>query len=172
MRDFWVFGYGSLMWNPGFETLERRAATMHGVHRALCVLSWVHRGTQEQPGLVLGLDRGGSCRGLALKVEGGRREEVLGYLRDRELVTSVYIEKWRNARLDDGQSVEALVYVIDREHLQYAGRMDDERIARIVEAGTGRSGRNIDYLVNTVAHLRESGVHDPHLEAVMAKLRS
>ena len=172
MRDFWVFGYGSLMWNPGFETLERRAATMHGVHRALCVLSWVHRGTQEQPGLVLGLDRGGSCRGLALKVEGGRREKVLGYLRDRELATSVYIEKWRNARLDDGQSVEALVYVIDREHLQYTGRMEDERIARIVEAGAGRSGRNIDYLVNTVAHLRESGVHDPHLEAVMAKLRS
>jgi cation transport protein ChaC len=171
MGDFWVFGYGSLMWNPGFETIERRPAVMHGVHRALCVHSWVHRGTQEKPGLVLGLDRGGSCRGLALKVEGERREAVVSYLRERELVTSVYLERWRAARLDNGEQVTALVYVVDNSHVQYAGRLADEAIARIVEAGSGRSGRNIDYLVNTVSHLRESGVHDPHLEAVMARLQ-
>jgi cation transport protein ChaC len=144
---------------------------MHGVHRALCVHSWVHRGTQDKPGLVLGLDQGGSCRGLAMKVEASRRDGVIGYLRERELVTSVYLERWRPARLAEGESVEALVYVVDRSHVQYAGRMADEEIARIVARGSGRSGRNVDYLVNTVAHLRESGVHDPHLEAVMAKLQ-
>lgn len=170
MRDFWVFGYGSLMWNPGFETIERKPAVMHGVHRALCVHSWVHRGTQENPGLVLGLDRGGSCRGLALRVEIGRRDAVLAYLRERELVTSVYLERWRPVRLENGDQVEALVYVVDRSHVQYAGRMADEAIARIVAGSAGRSGRNVDYLLNTVAHLRESGVHDPHLEAVMAQL--
>ncbi|HSO48141.1 MAG TPA: gamma-glutamylcyclotransferase [Rhizobiaceae bacterium] len=170
MRDFWVFGYGSLMWNPGFETIERRPAVMRGVHRALCVHSWVHRGTQEMPGLVLGLDRGGSCRGLALKVEARQRDSVISYLRERELVTSVYLERWRPARLDNGEAVEALAYVVDRSHVQYAGRMSDAEIARIVAERAGRSGRNIDYLVNTVAHLRESGVHDPHLESVMAQL--
>lgn len=170
MRDFWVFGYGSLMWNPGFETLERRAGVMHGVHRALCVRSFVHRGTQENPGLVLGLDRGGSCRGLALKVEAGNADTVLAYLRERELVTHVYVERWRAVRFADGKTAPALVYQVDREHPQYAGRVADAEIAKIISASHGRSGRNVDYVANTVLHLRQSGIHDPHLEAVMAAL--
>ena len=170
MADFWIFGYGSLMWNPGFETVERRKAVMHGVHRALCVYSWVHRGTEENPGLVLGLDQGGSCRGVALKVAASKRAAVINYLRERELVTHVYAERWRQVSLDGGEKVAALVYLVDRQHRQYAGRIADEKIAQIVRHGFGKSGTNIDYLINTVAHLRQSGVHDPHLEAVMPHL--
>jgi cation transport protein ChaC len=143
---------------------------MHGVHRALCVHSWVHRGTQDRPGLVLGLDRGGSCRGVAFRVAPADRDDVLAYLRQRELVTQVYVETWRRARLSSGDEVSALVYVVDRQHPQYAGRMLEDDIASIVRTTEGRSGRNLDYVLNTIAHLRESGVHDPHLEAVAERL--
>jgi cation transport protein ChaC len=166
MRNFWVFGYGSLMWNPGFDAVSRRSAVLYGAHRALCVHSWVHRGTQETPGLVLGLDRGGSCRGVAFEVAGRDSENVLAYLRERELVTHVYLETRRMVRFDNGERQEALAYVVDRSHEQYAGRMGDEKIAAIVRRGVGRSGANIDYVANTLAHLREEGIHDPHLEAV------
>lgn len=166
MRDFWVFGYGSLMWNPGFPVIERRGAMLHGLHRALCVHSWVHRGTQERPGLVLGLDRGGSCRGVAFRAPGGERDAIIDYLRERELVTRVYFESWRAVSLADGGQVEALTYVVDRDHPQYAGRMGDSSIAEIVHGATGRSGNNRDYVLNTLAHLREQSIFDPHLETV------
>jgi glutathione-specific gamma-glutamylcyclotransferase len=166
MEDFWVFGYGSLMWNPGFEVLERRPAKMHGVHRALCVHSWVHRGTQDRPGLVLGLDRGGSCHGVALRAPGKARNEIIDYLRARELVTRVYEEKWRAAILGNGSKVMALTYLVDRMHEQYAGRLADSEIAEIVHTSHGKSGANREYVLNTLLHLRESGVNDPHLEAV------
>jgi len=166
MQNFWVFGYGSLMWNPGFEAVSRRPAMLYGAHRALCVYSWVYRGTQDNPGLVLGLDRGGSCRGVAFEVEGARREAVIGYLRERELVTNVYEETVRALRFDDGARVEAVVYMVDRGHEQYAGRLPDAAIAEIVRRGVGQAGPNLDYVANTLSHLREAGIHDPHLEAV------
>ncbi|MCB1450444.1 MAG: gamma-glutamylcyclotransferase [Nitratireductor sp.] len=170
MGDLWVFGYGSLMWNPGFAVEERRSARLHGVHRGLCIRSWVHRGTRENPGLVLGLARGGSCTGVAFRVAGSNRDAVIAYLRERELVTSVYLETWRQARLDGGEMIRALTYVADPSHEQYAGRLNDGEIASIVANAVGRSGTNIDYVRNTVAHLREQGVHDPHLESVMLAL--
>lgn len=166
MRDFWVFGYGSLMWNPGFPVVERQGAMLHGLHRALCVHSWVHRGTQQRPGLVLGLDRGGCCRGVALRAPAGERDAILDYLRERELVTRVYFESWRTVRLTDGGRVEALTYIVDRGHAQYAGRMDDMAIAEIVHGASGQSGNNRDYVLNTLAHLREQAIFDPHLETV------
>ena len=123
--DFWVFGYGSLMWRPGFAYLERIPARLIGLHRALCVFSFVHRGTPERPGLVLGLDRGGACRGIAYRVAAALRAQTIGYLRAREQVTTVYIETMRQIELEDRarRRLRALCYVVDRSHVQYAGRL-------------------------------------------------
>ncbi|MGZ5999691.1 MAG: gamma-glutamylcyclotransferase, partial [Rhizomicrobium sp.] len=122
--EFWVFGYGSLIWRPGFDFIDRAPARLTGLHRALCVYSFVHRGTPEKPGLVLGLDRGGACRGMAYRVDGARREATIAYLREREQVTSVYLETWRQITLASNpeRQVRALAYCVDRGHAQYAGR--------------------------------------------------
>ena len=172
MSDFWVFAYGSLMWRPGFDPLETVTAHLPGARRALCVWSWVHRGTREHPGLVLGLDRGGSCRGVAYRVADKKRDEVIAYLRERELVTAVYSEVWRPIRLDSPErpAVTALTYVVDRAHRQYAGRLAPEDILGHVRDSHGRSGANADYVINTVRHLRSLGFRDPVLEKVAAAL--
>jgi len=172
MSDFWVFGYGSLMWRPGFDFIEKETADLAGAHRSLCVYSWVHRGTRQKPGLVLGLDYGGSCRGVAFRVRGEDREAVLDYLRERELVTNVYLEVTRPIRLrrEGRPRVNAVTYIVDRTHQQYAGRLGPEAILAHVRAGHGRSGANSDYIVNTVAHLRALGLADPVLERIVAAL--
>ena len=153
MGEFWVFGYGSLMWRPGFVHAEHRLAHVHGYRRALCVRSFVHRGTEARPGLVLGLDRGGSCLGVAFRVEEALRDEVLAYLRERELVTNVYHERVLPVRLSDGRRVEAVGYVVDRTHVQYAGHLDTEEAAERRGRRDRQAGPNRDYVVNTVAHL-------------------
>ncbi|MCQ2003065.1 gamma-glutamylcyclotransferase [Rhizobium sp. NRK18] len=170
MDDFWVFGYGSLMWNPGFVFSESRQALLAGYRRALCVRSYVHRGTPERPGLVLGLDQGGSCRGMAFRVEASDRDGVIDYLRERELVTSIYIERRVPIRLDTGKKVTALTYVIDRRHEQYAGALDPRHAADTVLAATGKSGPNEAYVRNTVEHLRSIGIRDHRLERVIAEM--
>ena len=166
----WVFGYGSLMWRPGFEYQERSLARLNGVHRALCIYSHVHRGTPEAPGLVLGLDRGGSCIGLAFRVPGALRDEVIAYLRERELVTHVYRERILTVTLSDGYRVSALTYVVDREHPHYAGSLEAREAAAIVSGAKGYSGPNEDYVLNTVEHLRALRIRDPWLEEVAALL--
>lgn len=166
MGDFWVFGYGSLMWRPGFAHVETRKAKLHGYRRSLCIHSHVHRGTPERPGLVLGLDRGGSCVGLAFRVPGALRDEVIGYLRERELVTSVYLERWLDVRMMDGSRANALCYVVDRSHEQYAGDLDPTEAAAIVRAASGGSGPNAEYVLNTMAHMRALGIRDRWLEAI------
>jgi cation transport protein ChaC len=166
MSDFWVFGYGSLMWRPGFPHLEAVPALLAGAHRALCVYSFFHRGTRERPGLVLGLDRGGSCRGIAFRVEGSKREGVISYLRERELVTSVYHEVWRPVRLGQAgrPAVTALTYIVDRAHEQYAGKLAPEALLAHVRGRAGQSGANPDYVIATVRHLRQLGISDAALE--------
>jgi len=166
MDEFWVFGYGSLMWNPGFAFEEKSEALIFGYRRALCVRSWVHRGTEQNPGLVLGLDHGGSCRGMAFRVSPSQQAEVLDYLRERELVTHVYLERNLPVRLRNGRRVNAVTYVVDRAHRQYAGALDTMDAARIVHFAEGRSGPNDAYVFNTLAHLREMGIRDHWLEAV------
>lgn len=166
MGDFWVFGYGSLIWRPGFAHVETQRGRLFGYRRALCVRSYVHRGTPERPGLVLGLDRGGSCLGLAFRVPAELGSEVMGYLRERELVTSVYLERIAQVRLSDGTVVDAVCYVVDRRHEQYAGRLDASEAAAIVRGAEGRSGRNEDYVLNTVEHLAGLGIRDHWLEEV------
>ena len=170
MDDFWVFGYGSLMWRPGFAHVETKKARLHGYRRALCVYSHVHRGTPDQPGLVLGLDRGGSCLGLAFRVPGDLHDEVVTYLRERELVTSVYLERRLAVRLENGPQVAALAYVVDRTHPQYAGGIDVAHAAERVSGSVGQSGRNEDYVLNTIAHLQALGIRDHWLEAVATRV--
>ena len=172
MSDLWVFGYGSLMWRPGFDSVEHVAAHLSGLRRSLCVWSWVHRGTREHPGLVLGLDRGGSCRGVAYRVAAADREAVVAYLRERELVTDVYREEYRAIRLDaSGRPVvRALTYVVDRDHRQYAGTLSPEAILHHVRHSRGQSGASADYVVSTARHLRSLGVRDLVLEKVAAAL--
>ncbi|PWV98093.1 cation transport protein ChaC [Hoeflea marina] len=169
-NDFWVFGYGSLMWRPGFDHVETRMALLRGYHRALCVWSHVHRGTPERPGLVLGLDRGGSCRGLAFRVLGQDRDAVMAYLRARELVTSVYLETSHRVRLETGIDVQAVAYVVDRRHVQYSGPLSTEDAVRSVRGAVGQSGPNEAYVRNTVDHLRGLRIRDHRLEAIVGAL--
>jgi cation transport protein ChaC len=171
--DLWVFGYGSLMWRPGFDYLDRVPARLIGLHRALCVYSFVHRGTPEKPGLVLGLDRGGACRGIAYRVAAAARDATVAYLREREQVTAVYLETMRRITLTTTpeRDVMALVFLVDRSHPQYAGRLDIERQVHLVRQGHGRSGANRDYVLSTVAEIEAQGCHDSVLHAIAERLR-
>jgi cation transport protein ChaC len=172
MAEFWVFGYGSLMWRPGFDFSEKAPAALIGAHRSLCIYSFHHRGTEEHPGLVLGLDEGGACRGVAFRVAAGKGDATIAYLREREQVTDVYVGAIRPVSLLDGsgRELEALCYVVDRAHPQYAGRLSIEAQAHLVRSAIGRSGSNIDYVLNTVRHLDEAGIHDVELMALAAHL--
>jgi cation transport protein ChaC len=171
MQKFWIFGYGSLMWRPGFEYVRQEPAVIHGYHRRLCVYSHVHRGTPERPGLVLGLDHGGSCHGLAFEVSPEHWEDTVSYLRAREQVTSVYVEKRRAIRLLDTRArVEALTYVVDRRHHQYAGLLDEGLLIKHVLQGQGVSGHCSDYVLNTLQHLRDMKIHDASLEKLAPAL--
>jgi glutathione-specific gamma-glutamylcyclotransferase len=168
--DLWVFGYGSLMWRPGFPFVERRYGFIHGYHRSLCVLSHVHRGTPERPGLVLGLDRGGRCHGVAFRIAAGEVAETVHYLREREQVTGVYRERQLPVRLDDARRVIALAYVVDRAHPQYAGRLPRDELLRLVRQGEGVSGPNAEYVRSTYEHLQAMGVVDPILADLTGSL--
>jgi len=170
--ELWVFGYGSLMWRTGFDYLERRQARLIGGRRALCVYSHIHRGTPERPGLVLGLDRGGSCRGVAFRVAAEKASATLAYLQERELVTKVYKEAVRPVDLLDGTAarVRALCFLVDRSHTQYAGGLSLDEQLRLVKQGHGRSGANPEYVRETVRHMHELGIRDPALEWLEARL--
>jgi len=171
--DLWVFGYGSLMWRPGFDVLERVPAKLIGMHRALCVYSFVHRGTPEKPGLVMGLDRGGMCRGIAYRVAAAKRQETIAYLREREQVTSVYLETMRRIVLEDEarRQVRALCYTVDRGHVQYAGRLSVDESVHYVRQGHGRSGNNRDYVVETIRALEALGYRETELHLIAERLK-
>lgn len=174
MSDLWIFGYGSLMWRPGFDHAESCPALLRGAHRSLCVYSVVHRGTEKKPGLVLGLDTGGSCRGIAFRVRGKQGDATLEYLRNREQATMVYLETLRPVNLLDGsgRKVKAVCFVVDRKHPQYAGRLPVSRQAELVRTSTGASGHNVEYVANTVRHLDEMGLREPPLSELMSMLET
>jgi len=166
--EYWVFGYGSLMWQPGFVYEERGPALLSGYHRDMCVLSLRYRGTPEQPGLVLGLRGRGSCRGIAYRVASALWPEVSAYLHEREMVTYAYVPRCLPLKLDDGRRVMCHTYVADSKHPQYAGHLDlDERI-RLLRQGVGPKGSARDYLASTVAHLDELGIRDGHMHELLA----
>ncbi len=164
---FWVFAYGSLMWRPGFPHSDACAAVLHGYHRALCVYSTRYRGTPECPGLVLGLDRGGSCRGRVMRVSGEDSRNVIAYLKEREMVNRVYTPRILAARLDDGRRVPVYAFTVRRDHAHYAGKLPLERAADVVRLGHGPGGSSLDYLENTVAHLDQLGITDGPLHRIL-----
>ena len=170
--DLWVFGYGSLMWRPGFEFIEQVPARLIGEHRALCVYSFDHRGTPEKPGLVLGLDRGGACRGMAFRVAAAHRSATVEYLRAREQTTNVYREVTRSVWLGNEarDRVAALTYVADRGHVQYAGRLSLAEQLRHVQHAHGRSGNNRDYVLATVKSIEAQGFRDAQLHQLALML--
>lgn len=169
--DLWVFGYGSLMWNPGFPYVERVAGVVKGYHRRFCVASHRYRGTPERPGLVLGLDRGGTCRGVAFRVAASHTVATLDYLWDREMISRVYRPKMLRVRLAGGRMADACAFTVDRGHGQYCGCLERDDIADRIVASVGERGPNLDYLVNTVAHLEDMGIHDRGLRALLEAVR-
>lgn len=168
----WVFGYGSLIWNPGFAYLNAQQGLLRGAHRSLSIISHHHRGTPDVPGLVFGLTRGGSCRGMAFEVPKSDWAEVRAYLDARELVTAVYRDVWRPVTLADGQRVKALTYVVDESHEQFAGQLSLEAQLAMIRAGVGISGRNVDYVLNTAQHLVRLGIRDRALMKLAQQLES
>jgi cation transport protein ChaC len=168
----WVFGYGSLMWRPGFAFVERQAATLHGRRRAFCIYSVHHRGTYQRPGLVLGLAPGGATRGMAYRVAPSDWEATYAYLREREQPTETYFESTRFVRLADGRRPEALVFLSDPHHDQWAGDLSLERQAQLIAGAAGLSGPNVDYLRDLVSHLRHDGVRDSAMERLLAMVEA
>ena len=170
--DLWIFGYGSLMWNPGFDYEERVAGKLIGAHRSLCVASVHWRGTPERPGLVLGLDQGGACIGVAFRVAPAKAGATLAYLREREQVTNIYRETVRRVWLRDGsqRAVRAVAFMVDRSHAQYAGSLSREERLHLIRQGHGIGGSNSDYVAATLRHLAELGIEDAEMRWLIERL--
>ena len=166
----WVFGYGSLIWNPGFPFLRSEKALLRGAHRSLSIYSHRHRGTPQLPGLVFGLSRGGSCLGVAFEVAAADWPKVFDYLQEREQDRGVYREAWRHVALADGTTVKALAYLVNEQHVQFAGRLELGEQVRLVRRSTGESGRNTEYVRNTADRLLSLGIHDKTLMQIVAAL--
>jgi cation transport protein ChaC len=169
-HDLWVFGYGSLMWKPGFVFEEVRRASLVGYRRCFCIYSTHHRGTADRPGLVLGLDRGGACHGLAFRVAAERRSATLAYLAEREQINGVYRDVLAPVTLEgEGtrHEVVALMHIVERCHPSYAGRLQLSEQASLIRGASGISGANLDYLINTLAHLAKLRIQEPELNRLL-----
>jgi len=168
-EDVWVFGYGSLIWRPEFDFVERRVALLRGHHRALCLWSRVNRGTPEQPGLVFGLDRGGSCKGVVYRLAGAQVPEFFPRLWDREMSTGAYLPRWIRCDTDAGP-VQALVFIMDRTGSAYVRGLPRDLLVDIVRRAQGRYGPCTAYVLDTDRALREAGIHDRQLQAIARAL--
>tara|TARA_B100000676_G_scaffold290828_1_gene324781 strand:+ start:2430 stop:3059 length:630 start_codon:yes stop_codon:yes gene_type:complete len=158
----WIFGYGSLMWNPRFSFDAFEPAKVFGYHRRFCVYSHIYRGTSENPGLVLGLDRGGSCKGIAFRISASAAHKVLGAVWDREMIYGIYLAQDVYAKINDGR-ILCRTFVVNPNHQQYAARMSDLQIAKIISGAHGKAGPNTAYLQNTLNHMQIVGFSDPSL---------
>ncbi len=166
-RKLWVFGYGSLMWNPGFPFCESQTGRLYGYHRDLCVRSLHYRGNARHPGLVLGLDKGGSCNGVCYRIAGADRAAVLAYLQQRELFINIYHAVFKRVVLNSGLKISALCFIVDRTQAQYTGSLSVEQVTRIVAKARGRRGDNKEYVINTLLHLQELGFPCRRLQQVV-----
>ena len=171
--SLWVFGYGSLLWNPGFTPARAVKARLPDYHRSFCMLSIHHRGTEEDPGLVLALDKqaGAQCTGLALQVAEGEEDTVLQMLRERELISSAYYEDHVTLHPEDGSPFDALAYIIDPAHRQYV-QFDLETQAQMIARAIGGRGPNTEYLFNTAEHLTTLGIRDADMEWLVTRVRA
>jgi len=165
--DLWVFGYGSLMWSPGFRCAEKQTALVRGYHRALCILSSRYRGTPEKPGLVMGLCSGGSCWGIAFRVPASRVRRVVTMLWKREMLNKVYKPTLIPVTVAPGRRIRALAFVADTAHKQFVKELDLHGRAQLVAQGIGQRGRCVDYIRNTLEHMLTLGVNDPHLARIL-----
>lgn len=170
---FWVFGYGSLLWNPGFTPVRQVKARLHDYHRSFCMLSIHHRGSEEDPGLVLALDAqaGGQCTGVAFQIADQEADKVHAELRERELISSAYYEDTVELVSDEGEKIPALAYIINRDHVQYC-QFDLEKQAQIIAQAVGGRGPNTEYLFNTATHLTELGIKDTDMEWLAGRVRA
>jgi cation transport protein ChaC len=171
--DLWVFGYGSLIWDPAFPPAERALARLAGWQRSFCMTSVHYRGTMAAPGRVLALDRaeGAQCHGVAMRAAAGTEAAALAALRARELISDAYLEQEVALDLADGRRIRAVTYVINHAQGQYCGPEDPEALARVIASACGVRGPNRDYLFATVAHLHDLGIPDPALAALAARVR-
>ncbi|MBT5494512.1 MAG: gamma-glutamylcyclotransferase [Alphaproteobacteria bacterium] len=170
MESAWIFAYGSLLWDPGFEYEESRPATIYGYHRRFCIYSHIYRGTPKRPGLVFGLDRGGSCRGRVFRVAPDAARQVLGMIWDREMVYRVYLPRTLSAHAEEDR-IECRTFVANPSHEQYAGKMDVMHTAAMIAGASGKAGANSDYLENTLSHLQELGLQDGRLLRLRTEVR-
>jgi len=167
----WIFGYGSLMWNPGFEAVDAEPGMVRGYHRDIVIRSLQYRGTAVDPGLVFGLDRGGACRGTAIAARLSEWKDVHLYLHDREMAGDAYTPRWLDVRLTNGRHIKAYTYVVNRNGRAYERVDYDTALARIRRC-SGRNGSNRDYVLNTVDHLHELGIRDRKLDRLARDLRA
>lgn len=169
--NYWVFGYGSLMWRPGFEHVASAPARLDGFSRDMCLTSIHYRGTVEKPGMVCGLGPGGVCHGRAFKIAPEKINSVITYLDERELISYIYIPRHLMLEFADGTSAIARAYLPDATHAQFAGHWSVAAKAQHIAQGVGSEGSSVEYLSNIVTHLRELGIADAHLESLLEKAR-
>jgi cation transport protein ChaC len=169
-RDIWVFGYGSLIWRPEFDFVERRHTLLHGYHRSLCLWSRVNRGTPERPGLVFGLDTGGSCRGVSFRVSQNEAPEIMEALWRREMPSGAYIPRWLNCRTEEG-NILALAFTMNRNTTAYVRGLPQDQLLHIVRTAHGSYGPCIDYVLETADALKRHGIVDKRLFALADTLR-
>jgi glutathione-specific gamma-glutamylcyclotransferase len=167
----WIFGYGSLMWRPDFEYIEKRVATLYGFHRALCIYSFNYRGTEQKPGLVFGLDRGGSCKGIVFRIRNTDQEKIFAQLHKREMPTKVYLPTWLKVQVEKNVIV-AYGFVADRNHKQYATKLTEQQIISLVHQGYGSVGSCLDYVDKTLNHLMECGINEKKLNKMINKVKN
>ncbi len=170
--NLWVFGYGSLMWNPEFQHTESQNARLYGYHRRLCLWSVRYRGTPKNPGLVVGMAKGGSCSGVAFKIKDEDIRKTVAYLYEREMISNAYKPVVKPVYLSDGRIAEALTFVSKVHHPQYANKMSIEKICQIVDTANGPRGSNAEYVINTAAHLDSIGIFNSEIHQVANKLKS
>ncbi len=166
IENLWIFGYGSLMWNPGFPYEESKCARIYGYHRSLCIRSVRYRGTSKKPGLVFGLDRGGSCNGMAFRISTEGQQEIMEYLWDREMLNDVYEPRVQSIVLEDARKVKAIAFVVQRFHPSYINNLTTDQAANIVATAYGQRGANLDYVLSTISQLESIGFSDKSLRTV------